>query len=396
MSSTTPAATPLKPLPERLPPNGEVFRYIFTSAQNNTQLHRPTWVNLQAFAKHINAEIVVATFTYNKQALGAKGAKRKTSKEGDGEQVEWWVPEVLPYVKDCRMEAASGLEWCGELQILPTAVNPIAGLESYTGRNSSIIPHPKFTVKTVPSPKYKGTKFIYTTGTVTEKNYIQKKAGQKAEFHHGYGALLVEVNSEGSWFARQICADEEGTFFDFDLMVRNGEVTSGHRPEALVWGDIHERQLEQHIRDLAWGEGGILDALRPRVQVFHDLLDFRSQNHHDRDDHWKMYEKHVHCQTSIKDEIFSAGNFLNEATRPWCHTKIACSNHDEAFVRWLKEGDFRTDPENALVFLEVNLVVYNSMKLGRPVNPIEWAFCNFCEPKWHNVQWLKRDDSYVV
>ena len=36
------------------------------------------------------------------------------------------------------------------------------------------------------------TKFNYSTGTVTQRNYIAKKEGLKAEFHHQYGALIVD------------------------------------------------------------------------------------------------------------------------------------------------------------------------------------------------------------
>jgi hypothetical protein len=63
-------------------------------------------------------------------------------------------------------------------------------------------------MKSVASVKSDPTKFNWTTGTVTLRNYIQKKAGQKAEFHHCYGALLVEVDSTGAWGVRQLLADE--------------------------------------------------------------------------------------------------------------------------------------------------------------------------------------------
>ena len=172
----------------------EVKRFILTSAQNNTRVHAQLWRNLLAFSEHMEAKLMVASFTYNKSTnpVGGRKAKRKTSKETDNEP-EYWDANVVPFLCDKRIELAPGLTWCGEVQILPTAVNPLSGMESYTGRSSTIIPHPKFTVTSVASPKHKGTKFMWTTGTVTESNYIQKKAGQKADFHHGFGALSVSL-----------------------------------------------------------------------------------------------------------------------------------------------------------------------------------------------------------
>jgi hypothetical protein len=83
------------------------------------------------------------------------------------------------------------------MNILPTAVNPLAGLETYTHRKSAIFPHAKVALRSIATMQGEGTKFNYTTGTVTLKNYIQKKEGIKAEHHHRYAALVVEVNHDG-------------------------------------------------------------------------------------------------------------------------------------------------------------------------------------------------------
>ena len=87
---------------------------------------------------------------------------------------------------------------------MPTASNPLSGFETYSGRNSSIFPHAKLAMHSIASLQGSGAKLIYTTGTITQRNYIQKKAGILAEFHHCYGALLVEVDHEGVWKVRQI------------------------------------------------------------------------------------------------------------------------------------------------------------------------------------------------
>lgn len=343
-----------------LPPKGKKAVYICTSAQSNTNVHPQVWRNLMALVEHDKAILLVGSITYSKVQ---KGGKRKTAAEGS-EKEEWWDKLVEPHLFDQSVALAPGLVWCGELNILPTATDPISGLESYTGRLSSVIPHNKIAMKSIPSPKHSGTKFVYTTGTVTKRNYIQKKAGQKAEFHHGYGALIVEVDSDGNWFARQLNADSDGTIYDLDRCAADGVVTLDHRPAAIVWGDIHESQLERDMRQLGWGPGGILDTLKPRYQVFHDLIDFRPRNHHDMDDSWKMFEKHVSGGEDVYKEILRAADFLVETSRSWCESLVVCSNHDMAFVRWLKEADFRADPKNAIVFLQENLAAYEAIRDG--------------------------------
>ena len=387
-----------------LPGNGQVRRYILTSAQNNTQLHEGLWGNLLVLAGHLKAELMVSRFTYSKRNPSAKGAKTASEKTTDTRD-EFWDGNIEPYINDKNTELAPGLIFCGELQILPTAENPIVGLESYTGRASSILPHTKFAMQSIASPKHSGTKFIYTTGTVTVRNYIQKKAGQKASFHHGYGALLVEVDSDGNWFVRQLCADSDGTFYDLNMKVEAGKVTIGHRPEALNWGEIHERHLSYEMRELCFGEDGILDMLRPKRQVMHDLIDFRSQNHHDRDDHWKVFTKYVRQELSVRDELEDALSFLCTAIRSWCEILVVRSNHDEALLRWLKEADFREDPENAVFFLKANLSIYEGLgwRDDSAIDPFTVALEAVGSSKGHiitnglnGITFLKRDESYVV
>ncbi len=372
--------------------------FILTSAQNNTPVNKAVWRNLVAYAEHRGARLMVGGYTYNIPSAsdGEKKATVKTSRERGRAEPEWWAAEVLPYLANSRETLAKNLQWCGELQVLPTAVDPISGLESYTARDSCIIPHAKFAVRSVASPKNRGTKFVYTTGVVTQRNYIQKKAGQKAEFHHGFGALIVEVAEDGSWFVRQLCASDDGTFYDLDLKVCRGRVTGGHRPEALIWGDIHVRWLETAMRQLGWGQGGILDTLRPRRQVLHDTLDFRARNHHDAKNWWQLYRKRVERTDHVEAEIGSAAAFVAEASRPWCETFVVASNHDRALERWLKETDFREDPVNIGFYLEANCAVAAAIRLeNKRFYVVEWAFRTlgyYVNP----VTFLHQDDECVV
>ena len=122
----------------------------------------------------------------------------------------WFADEIKEYLNDERVELAPGLMWCGDQNIMPTEENPLSGLESFAHGNSAIFPHTKIEMRSIAVPEGMPVKMNYTTGAVTQLNYVQKKAGLKAEHHHRYSFLVVEVDDAGNWFVRQVSARKNG------------------------------------------------------------------------------------------------------------------------------------------------------------------------------------------
>lgn len=382
-----------------LPPRGEFRRYLFTCAQNNTHVHPELLRNLRVFAEHVGASIHVARFTYIKSGLGASGDKarwvRKEDSIGKNVRELWWDAELEPYLLDDRVKVAPGLTFCGEINILPTAERPLSGLLNYTGRDSAIFPHVKVAMESVPSAKREAAKLCYTTGAVTVRNYIQRKAGLKGEFHHVFGALLVEVDSAGSWFCRQVNAENSGTFYDLDVKVEDGRVTTGHRVEAVCWGDVHVADLDPVAASLSWGEGGMLDHLRPRYQFFHDVLDFRSRSHHETRDPHRTYLKHVSRVEDVRREVERVSDFLKASARPWCRSVVVDSNHHNHLGRWLRDEDGRRDPVNAQFWLDCGSACYREISLGRLPNYLRVAL-DVVGFEDRQVSVLEEDESFLV
>ncbi len=386
---------PLESQKRPLPPKGCVKYYVLTSAQNNTHVFERAWTSLRALGKHYNAEMMVGTYSYNVNAYGRLSTKRGHAPSGQSDL--WFAECLLPYIEatdDRNIILAPGLLWCGRSNISPTADRPLSGFETYTGRLSGIFPHAKFAVDSVASGKFEATKFNFTTGTITQQNYIQKKAGLKAEHHHAYGALLVEVDHNGRWFARQLNADGDGVIYDLDLKADGDKVTSGHRVEAITWGDIHHAQIDPEVEHLAWGPDGMLDTLRPRYQFMHDLIDFQSRRHWDSKNPHKRYEMFVRGTDSVETEMQGAADFLSTASRLWCRTVVVDSNHDNDFERWLRETDYRYDPPNAEYFLETQLKKYQSIRLATDFHAVEWALRRAGCPK--PVRFLREDEPYII
>jgi hypothetical protein len=385
-------ATQARKMP--LPKKGEVRRYILTCAQNNTHHHAAAWTNLVALAEHMNAEILISRFAYNVSAW----AQQKNVKPGTARKREdlWYDDELAEHFCDERVELAPGLVFCGESNISPTAVRPLSGLEGYTGRASAIFPHTKIAMESVASGKNEGTKLLYTTGTVTLRNYIQRKAGLKAEFHHTYGALLVEVNSNGNWFCRQLNASgKDGTIYDLDLCAKDGEVTSGHKVKAITFGDVHAAQVDPGVAELGWGPGGMIDALQPHEVHLHDLLDFRARNHHDTRNCHLNFQKYVTGLDNVQEEIEGCVELVQSMQREGCKVVVVQSNHDNALLRWLREADYRNDPTNAIIFLKCQARVYESIaRQEENFHLLEWVMQQLGTDR--KVQFLRTDESYIL
>jgi hypothetical protein len=339
-------------------PRSGVKRYLLTCAQNNTEIHHEFWKNLLVFAEHVGAKVHVSRFTY---ALNGPSPHLRKSVKAQQAEISW-AKEVLPYLSEDRVELAGGLVWCADLDILPTAVRPLSGLESYTGRASGVFPHPKISMEPVASGKHEGTKHNYTTGTVTQRNYIQRKAGMKAEFHHCYGALLVEVDHKGTWFVRQINADSDGSFQDLDTRVAAGLVTEGHRVDSIYWGDGHAAEANKPMVALAFDNGGIKDALRPRADFIGDVISFKSRSHHDMKDPHVMYQRKQQGLGCVKTEVAGAALWLNRMLRTDCQTYSVYGNHERHLGRWLKEADARFDPVNALFWSELQAATFKHIR----------------------------------
>lgn len=341
---------------------GQIKRYILTSAQNNTHVHPELLANLEALAEFYKAEIIVGTYSYNQNHYGKLSVKKGRHKPAEKEL--WYDPAIAKYIKDCRIELGKGLVWCGEYNALPTNVNPLAGLESYTGRKSAIFPHAKLAMRSIPTMQGEGVKLNYTTGTVTQRNYIQKREGVIAEFHHIYGALLVEVNENGNWWVRQLNQDEgTGTLQDLTVLVKDGKIVATDMiVEAITHGDLHGVWSDPEAVKLALD---MVDKLVPRFQFLHDVMEGAAVNPHQRKyaaTHEKFYTW-LRGYHKLENELVDTAKILDTFARPFCETVVVDSNHDDAWIKcWLREYDYRKDPPNTEVFLRLQSYLYGRIR----------------------------------
>lgn len=362
---------------------------VFTCAQNNTLLHDGFWTSLTTYCAVNCAELHVSRITYNKAGVSA-GMAKPGSKKGSDEAELWYDERITPYISDESLYAAPGLVWCGELNILPTKVHPLASLKEYTGPDSGIVPHVKLAMESIPTMKNDRAKFMYTTGTVTQRNYIQKIAGQVAEFHHVFGALVVEVDDNGQWWARQINADADGGFYDLTTYYKGFDIVDDQDVLAIVHGDIHTGKAKHEVLGAVFGSDGVVDRLKPQHQFIHDVMDFTGRNHHNIKDPHFMWLSHMPVQA----EFVLAGSICAAAAREWSTVHVVTSNHDTAIGIWLKNTDGFRDRENVQDWLEANLAIASGRVWADHRNSVfAWALKEWGEYDGHIIA---EDDSFIL
>lgn len=355
---------------ENHPPDAGTKRYILTSAQNNVEVHRGFLTNLEALAKSLDAQLLISFSIYDRH--GYRGLVRKGESQIKKQDV-WWDKAVEPYAFNVRAKLHERLAFCGELDVLATTKSPLAGLESYCGRSSIIVPHNRFAFKCVASRKKNMPKEMYTTGSVTTRKFIQRKAGQVAHFHHVIGALLVEVTADGFFHVHHLNAEEDGSFYWLDTRVENGNVMRGFPIEGLVLGDIHNEKIDPAtVHATLHHPQSVVKMLKPDKMVVHDLIDFTNRNHHTiRDPIHKVRQRHK----SVHGDIKQAAQFLRDlqGVAPYSKINIVRSNHDCALDRWIKETDWRDDPMNAEFYLDIARAMVISAAHNEEFNPLKFA-----------------------
>jgi hypothetical protein len=389
--------------PELMRVGGKTRRYILSACQDESLPHEAFLDNLEAYAKWFgDCEILIAGFTYNKSVF-EDGAGRKTGKK---DSPLYYHDRLKPYLSNSQIQLCDGVLFCGEMNTSPTAVRPLSGFETYTGQNWGIFPHPKVQLEAIATAKMERPKHLMTTGCVTLPNYVQKKAGIKASFHHIIGAVLVEVEPDGAFYCRHIQADDDGSFYDLDRLAAGGKVTTGHNIEALNPGDIHHEKLDPDVAMSIFGydveqrktvsNDNLVDWLRPKHIFMHDLSDFSARNHHNIKDPHFLFETHKAKTANVESELRGCAKFLAETRRDFCKTVVVQSNHDNALLRWLKTVDWRDDMENAQFYLRTQLACLNAIDTGERTPIFEKVLREFSPDGLEGIKFVGEDDSYLV
>ena len=339
---------------------------VITWAQNATPVDTRFLRSLKTYCKRNKAQLLVVPGRYRNPTSAWTMAQ---------ENNDWWADEIKPYLVGNRTDITKNLVLCGDIRMQPTRANPLSGSKrTTTGHKSAIFGHPQIALDTVPTPQSKLAKIITTTGAITKPNYTDSDAGKDGEFHHQMGACIVEIDGD-TFHIRQVIADGHGKFYDLDKLYDGDKVTKGHRPEGFVSGDFHAKFVDPQVMRALWTDkDSLVRTLKPKAQVFHDVFDGYAISHHHRHDPFLRVKKHINGDNDGLSEITCTLERLQECLL--CDVNyITKSNHDEHLARWLKETDWRQDPQNAGLYLETAAAYVRAIQKGEPFDELEF-WCN--------------------
>lgn len=329
--------------------------YVVTAAQNATPVHDGFLSALKQYCEHNDAELIVIPLRYKNPT------SRWTASQANEEK---WADAVEPYLYNQRKKLNDNLTLLGDIKIQPTAVRPLTGFEGLTHGESCIVGHTKLQFMTVPTPQNALPKLMTTTGAVTVKNYTDSRAGKGGEFHHVFGAVVIEVESRSVFHMRHVNARGDGAFIDLDMAYYPDRVEKAPPYKAIVFGDAHYKFADPTVVNGTFGKGGLVELLNPEALVWHDLLDAYAVSPHHEKNPFIELAKHKDEANNIEREVHETVDWLIKKSGGRT-SYIVPSNHDDMLARWILRADWKSDPENSEFYLETALHMARSARMAK-------------------------------
>lgn len=365
-------------------------RFVITSAMNNVPLDRNVWQSLQGYAGYHKACILIVPSRYKNPTSKEEAQKSKRN--------AWWPEDIEPYMTDDFVELHEHLWLMAHVRIAATARNPLSGVEAISKGASAIIGHSQLAMKMVPTPQHHLPKIMYTTGSISQCDYSDTRAGALGAFHHINGALVVE--RDGTRFhVRNLVHDDKAGFYDLDYYYNAKGRTKSTGALALVTGDEHAIFADPECKHATYlAKDSIVKVLKPQKIVRHDVFDAYSISHHSRKDPVSQYGKHKHGYHTIQQELEATLRHIEETTPEGSENIIVASNHHDHILRWMKEVHApREEPWNVDVWLDLWRALSNTVEFRENgiahADPLAlWLNGRLTKP----TKFLSRDDDTTI
>ncbi|TCQ06563.1 hypothetical protein [Sphingomonas sp. PP-CC-3A-396] len=356
-----------------------VRRLIVTAVEPGGNVHPGFWRNLKAYAAVRNAGLIVVR-------LG------NTCKQSD------LTADYQSHVSDLPVDFHGLVDVASDVVLPPRLSKPLERTRQRAHARWTIVPSSVVALETLARIRMKGLKAQITTGSMS--NQMDEHLNRPSEL----GAVIAEVAPHGGVYCRHLLspAGGDGSFQDLDIKVADGVCHRGRRVEALTFGDIHFAGMDPRVSSATWGLGqgtgtSLVDRLRPRFMVFHDVVDFDARSSHDARDHLKRFGQFALGGGEVEGELRAAARFLEKVRRSWSRSVVVGSNHDQALLRWLREADFRDDPTNAIFFLETALALHRRIAAGQsPADLFERTMRHLSHDGLRNVRFLRTGESLEI
>lgn len=345
-------------------------RYLITGAQSHAPVNRNMLKGLEQYASDINAEILVLPLPgYTIEEDGR--IDKKLAK--------------FPHI-DKRTKLNNNLV-IRNFDVRPQRIEPTTGLSNIIQKDeSTIFASTKQRLKVIPNSNTELPKALVTTGVVTQPRYRDGfVVSKKAEAHHTFGAIRVDIEDDDSYHFRQFRASTRGRFSDLDRYYDGDELRKS-KVKYFVPGDIHVGHTDPVVEEKTYE---LVDLLDPDGIVLHDLFDGYSINRFKQKSLVKRARGARDNKNSLEEELETCYDKLHEMSGRYGKDKdiyvVACNHHDK-LNRYLEKGEYHNSDEN--VYMGSKLLT----KMIEGEDPVKAGLQEFGElPK--NVQFLKRNED---
>lgn len=306
-------------------------------------------------------------------------------------------PEYIrEYLTDTNINLNGQTVIMGSMKLGATLESPLHSMNSFSKGKNVIFGHTQVQLKTLPRKSEKYPAILTTTGTISNQHYGENKTSQKANFNHSFSAVFVDGVIPNR--LRHLHFDGDG-FYDVNGYYDEDGVKDISEITALVTGDEHVIFYDETILEATYGKTGIVNTLKPKYIVRHDVLDCYSISHHHKNNVLTKYSKMKSNTNNIENELFDTIAFINASTPEFSESLIISSNHNSHLLRWLNEADPKHDLVNAKIYHQLMYMMLDEID-----NSDESALPNYSDPfsLWasdkinSNVKFLKSSESFEV
>jgi hypothetical protein len=365
---------------------GQFDKFVITGVVKFAELNTEFYESLKTYCKLQNAKVILVPI----------------NSKPNGEPVhEWAINDEDLYTSSIQL--ANKLKLMANLNISPAIENPLGGLESVSKGDSIIIAHSTLQMRTVAVNVTDSPAMLHTTGVVTLPNYTNTKTGIKAAFNHSASALVVEVDDDINGFhIRVLNADDNGAFYDISGYYNGQDFTPLEYVEALIAGDTHVAQHDPMNADaMYYRDDSMINVLKPRKLILHDLLDMRAENHHDCDDPFLQFGKSISKTNLIEEELINTIDHVVGICPPNVEVLVVASNHIDHLYRYLKDV-LKPDSDNAKIYHQLKFMMFTEIQAtGKVPDPFALWSKYYIETKYDEatvpkITFLERGDSYKI
>lgn len=357
--------------------------FFITSAQNNTLVHRKAHETFMRIAKHYNAIYKVIPIRYKNPTGYAPEMLGRYDR---------WAEELHPFMLEDKLQIHERLAIMGEWRLQATTQKPLVGLNAVGWESSAIYGHGRLEMKTVAVPSGEMPKILYTTGSVTQPNYSTTGLGQKGKDQHIIGGVLVRkigrffIMRHMEWSEESQSVQDMGTEF-------TPTATKWIGCPVVVNGDEHWICADPMAMEAIYGEGGLVDQVRPNWILRHDALDSYAISHHHENNQYVRYMKAKLGINNMDSELRYTLDNVIRTTPDYAQSMIVASNHHDHFFRWLRDADPRRETVNHDLYRQMQNLLFPTLEHRRGGVFVKDAFMLYATQIYNapeRIQFLER------